>query len=375
MRLKPHLIGLLCALLVAGTFSGLPAQEPVEGTPLALAPVGVSVRGSHLLSDLFTTTAVWIEQASGGTQQLKILTVKDGVLPPARFLQPRTLGSAGAGAELSDPDLAINPITSQPGVVWVRADGTYSLMFSEMSGATETITKTENLLEMPALAYDGSGRVFAAWSEVSGGRSRIVGAVRNGEDLWIPFALSHGERPYEVLPQVFPMAAGAEVYWFSINGNEFSNHYAVAGGDGTVAFASISLGTIPANRLPILYHVGQDRQLGAYWLEQWAGGEAYMNMDPRAESGTPVVIGDPANSPEQACVSDDGSGTAVWLESGEPGERRLLVSNPASGARSLVVSRQAGEPSVSTSVNWTHLLWTDPQSAHGNGVLWYMRFR
>jgi hypothetical protein len=58
------------------------------------------------------------------------------------------------------------------------------------------------------------------------------------------------------------------------------------------ALAPLTLGGVPANRLPTLFLAQPDDRLGALWLEQRAGGEVFLILDPREENATaPLVIG------------------------------------------------------------------------------------
>jgi hypothetical protein len=243
------------------------------------------------------------------------------------------------------------------------------------AGGTEVVATSASLLDPPSLCFDATGAAYLAWPEISGGSSELQLATRT-DSGWARIKLSQDARPYDVAPQLFRSAQGVEAYWFSIQGGTSSCMLATLDVAGEVnALAPLTLGGVPANRLPTLFLAQPDDRLGALWLEQRAGGEVFLILDPREENATaPLVIGSSGAVTEQAGISGEGSGSVVWLQgSGE--DRFLAASSREFGSFARPVSPEAHDPVVSASDNWLHLLFVDPAQEGAKGTLWYWRVR
>lgn len=346
-----------------------------EGQLIALAGKDARVEFPRVASKRFVTAIGWVEKQPSGLHWVWLVSYKDAQIPAGKALRDARVVSPLEPGTNSDLALAIDPKTSQPAIAWIhQIDGVSTLRFSDKGGRTlETITQSGNLLDPPVLCYDDAGTAYAAWSEVAGGSSQLFVANRS-EDGWNARSVSVGTRPYDVIPQLFAGPNGAEVYWFSVQSGDSAALSASINGGNLGATESLSLGAIPANRLPILYPVRPGNRLGAYWVEQRPEGEVYLNIDPRdGHDGTPQVVGGEANRTQQLTFSADGDGTAAWIDAPGSGERYLTISSRERGQFTKAISDEAREPVVTTTDNWVHSVWIDSHSPDGNGTLWYWR--
>lgn len=282
-----------------------------------------------------SVAAAWIEGAEGQPEILRGAVVEESDAPPALLL----LDDGSAGLPLQ-PDAAINPATGQPAWLWVRAGDTgHAIVFSDGT-QTATVVAGAEILELPVLEIDLSGNMYAVWTQVKGGESRLAVAVRPaGAPDWTPLALSTGERPYDVLPQVFTEESEAIVYWYSI-GNEVTSRAAVLDPGGLPPSEVPAPTLAPPNRIPTLYRVMPEQDLGAIWVEQFDLGELYFDLDPRTAGENGIrVLADGEDTRLTPVVSRDAQGVKAWLEADgglvletEPEEKiRLAVEDTTSG--------------------------------------------
>ena len=367
----------LSAALTAGVLFG-GADSLFSQRPLSLAPSSASARVPRLESGGFQTTLSWLETGPEGETRVRNLLVNDGRLPHGNVeARIRNLSEKPVG-QVSELDVALSPGTSNSASLWVRQqeDGSALTIRDRRQDSSETIFQSDGLLELPVLEYDSEGKLYAAWSEISGGQSRVYAATRSEDGDWISRDLSATTRPYDVLPQIFAAKQGAELYWFSIDEDKVLARMADLSASGFEGDTVRSLGSVPANRLPILYQTGIEGQLGAFWLEQRETGEAYMDLDPRAtDTATPLPIGDLDASPEQPAVSDDPYACKVWIESTPEGGRQLVAESPfREDLIRVPATRTTREPVISVSDNYVHLAWLE-ENLEAGGSLFYLRTR
>ncbi|MCC6545959.1 hypothetical protein IT570_02230 [Candidatus Sumerlaeota bacterium] len=344
-----------------------------DGQVFALAGNEARVEFPRIASKKFVTAVGWVEMQPSGLQWVRLVSFKDGVIPPGKYFpEVRVVSSFEPGTN-SDVALAIGPKT-QPAIAWIHSNpGISTLQFSDNGGTLETITQSTNLLDPPVICFDDTGIAYAAWSEVSGGSSQLFVANRT-VDGWQKRPISAGTRPYDVIPQLFTGSSGIEVYWYAIQSGDVAALSASVTGGQLGATESLSLGQIPANRLPLLYSVNPGSRLGAYWVEQRPEGEVYLNIDPRDHNmNVPSVVGGETNRTHQLSFSNDGTGTSTWIDSLEFGEQYLTIANRERGEFTRLISDEAREPAVTTTDNWIHAVWIDTHSPEGTGALWYWR--
>ncbi len=325
---RPALAGLL-----AGPVWAFAAPDGV--TEYALASGEDYAHSPVVRSEAGRVTAAWIEGAEGQPEVLRGAVLQESDAPPALLL----LDDGSAGLPLQ-PDAAINPATGQPAWLWVRAGDTeHAVLFSD-GAQTTTVVAGAEILELPVLEIDLSGNMYAVWTQVNGGESRLAAAVRPaGEPDWTPLALSTGERPYDVLPQVFTEESEAIVYWYSI-GNEVTSRAAVLDPGGLPPSEVPAPTLAPPNRIPTLYRITPEQELGAIWVEQFDLGELYFDLDPRTAGENCIrVLADGEDTRLAPVVSRDAQGVKAWLEADgglvletDPEARmRLSVEDTTSG--------------------------------------------
>jgi len=95
-----------------------------------------------------------------------------------------TGGVSNNGTTSTDPSVAINPVTGQPGVAWVDFQlGDFEIFFREFdgaawqqfvsSGAGQGLSNNGGRSLTPSLTYDATGRPIVAWSDDTGGNEEI----------------------------------------------------------------------------------------------------------------------------------------------------------------------------------------------------------
>lgn len=378
----------LAFLLTAGAPRAAYAQpEPLDRGTLGLlfdyeeailSEAPGSLHSPQAASAGSTAAFTWVQRASNGRDRVwgAILHDTESLVPP-ESVSPRPIDTAthGSGAY---PAVSVSPVGGQALFAWVENGPEESFLWISRNGEeVERVYRSGGTLELPALGHDGEGTPYLSWSEVIGGRSSVHAAAPGADGEWNVFQLSVSERPYDVLPRIFGNEVGAEVYWFSIEGQDFVSRVAFIGRTGVIESATQELMDIPANRLPILYRVTEEQLLGAYWLEHYEGGELYLDLDPRFVEGSgPVPIGDLAANPEQPTVSSDLHGTKAWVETASGEEvKSLLVEVPWGPIVEFPVDASVREPVVTVSDTWVHLAWVE-RSPEGDTLrLQYARLR
>ncbi len=93
-------------------------------------------------------------------------------------------GISANSTSSTDPSVAVNPATGQPGVAWVDFQlGDFEVFFREFdgaawqqragSGANQGISSDGGRSLAPSLAYDSTGRPIVAWSDSTSGNEEI----------------------------------------------------------------------------------------------------------------------------------------------------------------------------------------------------------
>ncbi len=308
------------------------------------------------------TAVTWVERDNTGRERIRA-----SVLHDSQTIEGRSIFLSGTvdqeqGGDGAHPAVAVAPGGGEVLVTWVETAGEENRLWVSRNGASgELVYTSPGLLELPGAAFDGEGTPYITWTEILGARSFVHIAVPDEDELWNASPLSVTERPYDVLPQIFGNEVGAEVYWFSIEGSDFVSRLAFAGQTGVIETTTRELADIPANRLPTLYRVTDRQLLGAYWLEQYEGGELYLDLDPRTVEGSePAVLGNLDHNPEQANVSPDNFASKIWVEDA-PGEdgKNILVEIPWGALIEFPAGESVREPVVSVSGGWVHIAWIE----------------
>jgi len=363
-------VALILLPLLAG---GVATAQDVA--PIALAPASAAARAPRIKSVGGTTAVSWIETLPGGDDALKVSILFDALAPTVGSPLMFTMDVAAASS-LGESDVAVDPATQRPAVLWIGDSGSETQVRFASPGVTpEIVFRTQRFLEIPVLDYDAFGNAYAAWTEVDGGTSRLHAAVRPAGGAWSTMALSDASRPYDVLPQIFGNAFGAELYWFSMSDDEVLAHLVMLDTLGVSADRRGTLSDVPANRLPTIYRATEEQSLGFLWLEQGTDGETYFDLDPRySPEANPGVLGLSTSTVAEPAVSDDASAKKTWLETGADGEHRLVVRQGGGEENRLAISRTAREPVIAVSPKWTHIVWTEENLLDGVGSLYYLRF-
>lgn len=362
------------SVIGALAFAAAAGFASAQQGPYALAPVEAAARSPRVKSLGPVTTVCWVEKAGEGSA-IRNIVLKDGRIAKQGLASSIRTISDESMRTTADLDVTINPLDFQPAVVWLESGETGdSIRFGTRHGETETIFASESMLELPVIEFDSEGNAFAAWSEISGGQSRIYAASRTEANEWTARVLSDAARPYDVLPQMFSEGKGVDLYWYAIDENEvFARRASLAPGEmgGTMV---TSLGRIPANRLPVLYRATEEGLLGAIWLEQNETGETYHDFDPRDSDG-PRVLGKPESTIQYPAVSDDLYAAKAYIQVTGEGARMLVAESPfsASGIHRQM-PRTTGDPAISVSDNWIHLVWVN-EGLDAEGSLFYWRTR
>lgn len=363
----PLITGLAAAACVA--VGGVAFAE--EGVVFNLAGDATEIFAPRIASQGHFTSAVWVEKQRDGSTVLRQANLRDGFLTSKRGVVPLTITLAEAGRP-SDPVVAFCPLTQRPGLSYVlTTEAGAAVVFRSPLGETQTIHRSTSLLELPVLDFDEAGRPYLAWEEIDGGRSRIMAATP-AQDAWNVKAISEGNRPYDVYPQMFAGEHSADLHWFSIEGTGVRARSRSLTAEGFDGPALLNIPLIPENRLPGLYSVESGTTLGAWWLEQADRGEYYFALKPgQAE---PVALGNPENLVEMPTASTDGAGVMAWLERTPEGDR-LLAVDAGDGPDRFAVDRSATEPAVSRSEYHAHLLWVETPLDGESARLLYRRTR
>jgi hypothetical protein len=350
------------------------SQAPLQALePVNLASPGTTVRLPNIDSEGFATAMAWVETSLNGKEEIRTLLVKDSLIHPQILRSTiKSVPHTPAGS-ICDLTITMPSKGSAPSLLWVEdTEEESALYYWDRRDTPLEITRTDRIIEFPVMEIDSTGQVILTWSEVSGGQSRLVAAIRSEKKQWTEVKISRHERPYDVLPQLFPLSKGAELYWFSLEDGFVAAQTGTLSQELDFTASENSLGTLAADRLPMLYHVGQKNQLGAIWLEQNDDSEIYRILDPRAPGEDPINLGD-GTAIEAPSVSSDQFAAFVWFENNENGDKELVAIHPRTKARHLV-TRSAQEPAISATSNFLHLLWTD-ESDQGEQTLFYWRIK
>lgn len=324
------------------------------------------------------TAVTWVERDGSGRDRVRASILHDGQALGGWETYLSGTVDAENGGNGAHPAVAVAPGGGEVLVTWVETGREENRLWASRNWADpELVYTSPGLLEFPGVAFDSEGEPYLTWSEVLGGRSFVHAAVTTEDEEWETFPLSVSERPYDVLPQIFGNEVGAEVYWFSIEANDFTSRVSFIGRTGVVETTTQEFVDIPANRLPILYRVTEEQLLGAYWLDQYEGGELYLDLDPRVVDGPqPAVLGNIEQNPEQATVSADNHASKAWVESpGADGGKLLLVEIPWGGLVELPVGGSVREPVIAVSGEWVHLAWIERAGEDATLRLHYARLR
>lgn len=371
-------IRLSAALVLAcGMMTGRVHAQEQSLPEIVLAPGAAAAQSVSVHSNGFSTAIAWVELDGHGHSVLKTTRIGDGLTNRRKLAaETRTLDGGGS-AVISDPDVAVDPQTGSAAVAWIRKTPEGDALMLAVGGAPpELVASSIRPMEMPSLVYDAEGTPYLGWTEIDGGQSLVMAASRE-DGRWHQALLSSGDRPYDVLPQLFADDDSAEIYWYSIEDLNVTTRVAVLDGEGAAEPEATNLGFIPANRLPRLYKVAAPEPLlGALWVEQVSDGEATMDLDPRRAEGNGVErLGTPGRDPRHASVSTEGDGLKCWIEKRANGSRSLVVASAWGEVARRDVPESAGQAVVSATENWIHVAWIEEGNEAGRGSLYYWRTR
>lgn len=362
-----HIFGIL---LLAGLQAPSLASAQV-GEALQLSSAGQAIAHPALASRSFSTTLAWTQAASDGVPRLHQVSLMDGQMDAARAPQRvRPVDPETPGAD-SWPAVAYDPMANRASLLWIRQHQRASrLLFRTPQGPTETITTSENVLDLPALVFDEQGTAYAAWTETAGAVTQVRSAVRTDAG-WEAVDLGASEGRFSLFPQPFGIEQGAELYWYEMAGGNFQPRAALLQ-PAAAATALAPPSELPATRLPLLYKT-EAGALGAVWMEQTEFGELYLEAAPQPDGSYEFREIRGGDTPiAQITVGTGGAPEKAWIENPSL-DSSILVLETAAGQQRFPVPPSADEPLLSQSANWRHLAWISEDLETGKSTLYYQR--
>jgi hypothetical protein len=352
----------------------------VGEAPLQLVPAGADVQSLSVDAGEYFTVAAWSESVGEERSRVSYIVLRDGRLhtgraaPEARSFDLATVGRS------DEVTVRYNRAKASPGFAWVHAEGdTHTLQFAEgwqpeALASQALITATTNPIEMPSLAFDRSGSPVVAWTEVIGARSEVFAAVRS-EGTWKIDRLTTSARPYDLLPQAFGLEAGAEVFWYGLEGDVFLTRKATVTAEGVTHEEEAGLAGIPTEWLPTLYHTRRSTVPGAYWMRPTENGQLVQRLPARPGArGIEEPFGRGITRQLRASVSrSDHAPMAGLLTDGALWW--IAVEDRGAMAFTIPVENQYAVPALARTQNAWHLFWHEDASEGGDGSLWYLRKR
>lgn len=374
MRRQPQRI-LLPLLLGALPVAGVGAAWGEEGSdpwPLTVAVSDNALHSLVLRSTGSFTTMAWVESSYDQPDRLRFLDISDA--PLTEIPETGTVALPDHPFILN-PDLDVHPEGGHPAFTWVGEgpDGS-SVYFALPGEPAQVVYSSASTLEFPVVKFDREGTAHLSWFENVGIHSRVFLAKEQPTGEWMVFSVSEDQNAHDLLPQLFGLEQGVELYWFSVLGGETVTHRGVFAGD-TFERNPSPFEQIPPNRWPVFYRPGTAESLGALWLEQTEAGEIYLDLDPRHDPpGSPAALGPAEMTISQVSVSEDPWAAKSWLQEapGAPGE--LYGVRPGRNVETRIAPEGAVlESTVSASEGWLNLLWVEDDLESGLLLLRFHR--
>lgn len=309
--------------------------------------------------------------------QVHYTTLKDSTLGTRTLRNTVATLPLLPGAIHSQPAVAFNPASGNPGFAWEStqpgANGPESTLWFQERGLEERkLATTSGHFEFPTVTFDALGLPYVAWVEVRGSKSALWAAAPDESGALRTRSLNGGGRLYDVMPTLFPHEYGADLRWFSISGEAALPYYARLNTDALFSVTTDErLAALPANRLPVLFQQGD--AISAYWTEPTEVGDRMYQWTGQGDTGRARLtrLAPPQGLTANAtAVSNDGLGTFLWI--GTDAQGPALVIEGAATVR-IPADASASDAVLTTSRNFLHAIWVNDPGHGGNGALEYWR--
>ena len=382
------------------------------------ATVGPSAATTAALAD---EVYFWRVRARDGAGNLSAFSAarRFTVLASVARWQPSAPGAdAGGGvsntaAPSTDPCLAVNPVSGQPGVAWTDLDPvggdaeTYmrerlAASFAERAGSASGggVSNNATASQSPSIAYDASGRPVVAWQDATDGDPDIYVRRFDGA-AWTELAGSatgsgvsaNTTSSTDPCVAVNPMTGQPGVAWadfqlgdFEIlfrefNGTAWTDRAGSGAGQGISANGGASLEpslAYDATGRAVVAWVDQSSGNFEVYLRRWTGA-LWEELGGSASAGGVSMTATDSRHPSVA-IDSTGQPTVIWEERLAGGNSEIYGrrwtgtawAEAGAGADSSGgISRTPGtssEPHLSVNAAGTLLLavWTDGSDAQGD---------